>query len=256
MRPVQQPSRDIARPGTRPSPGGDRPTMAQRPATLPGGGGGGPARPSTLPAERPGGIGGQPGAGIGDRPGGPDRPSTLPGQPGIGDRPGGGDRPGIGDRPGSGDRPGGGERPERPEPDKDKDKDNGGDSAADREDWQNYQSGNREDWQNWADQNREDWQEYGDDYAEEYGGWGWYGYGHPYYDDDWDDFAVGVIVGGMAGLAVGSVVASSSYEADACTKHSVEVKGETYYRCDDLWLQKAISGGEVSYIVVNPPAGY
>jgi hypothetical protein len=153
-----------------------------------------------------------------------------------------------------GDRPGEGERPERPKPDDKPDKDKGDGGGSDQPQYD--QAGNREDWQNWADQNREDWQEYGEDYAEEYGGWGWYGYGHPYYDDDWDDFAVGVVVGGMVGLAVGSVVSSSAYQADACTKHSVEVKGETYYRCDDLWLQKAISGGEVSYIVVNPPAGY
>ncbi|MCC9608277.1 chromosomal replication initiator protein DnaA [Blastopirellula sediminis] len=67
------------------------------------------ARPSTLPAQRPGG-GDRPG--IADRPGAGDRPG--PGdRPGVGDRPGAGDRPGIADRPGPGNRPIADNRPNR-----------------------------------------------------------------------------------------------------------------------------------------------
>ena len=50
-----------------------------------------------------------------------------------------------------------------------------------------------------------------------------------------------------------SVVSSASA---ACTMSSVVVEGTTYYRCGRNWFQKALSNGEVTYLVVNPPPGY
>ena len=109
-----------ARPGTgaiagaRPSAGQLNDFLDIRPST-------GAGRPSTLPATRPGNIGGGSalaggGAAADFLRGSGARPSTLPANglragDGIGSRPGVGDRADLGDRPGIGDRPGLSDRP-------------------------------------------------------------------------------------------------------------------------------------------------
>jgi hypothetical protein len=36
---------------------------------------------------------------------------------------------------------------------------------------------------------------------------------------------------------------------------TVVVGGTTYYQCGTAWYVRSYSGGDVSYVIVNPPAG-
>jgi hypothetical protein len=90
----------------------------------------------------------------------------------------------------------------------------------------------------------------------------WHGgyYGGAYYDhwDDWHPW--GYVAAGAAvvagAYAVGTMINAATYSTLACTPTTVVVGGVTYSQCGSTWYQPTYSGGDVTYIVVNPPAGH
>jgi hypothetical protein len=99
----------------------------------------------------------------------------------------------------------------------------------------------REDWQKYGNNQREDWQDYADDHYEEHG--------HGYYYG-------GTAPAVATGVAIGAAAAVPPYWTLPCTPETVVVGGSTYYHCDTAWYARAYSGGDVTYIIVNPPPGY
>jgi hypothetical protein len=78
-----------------------------------------------------------------------------------------------------------------------------------------------------------------------------------YHGDDWDDWwgyaAAGAAV--VAGAyAVGTVISATTYSSMSCSK--VIVNGITYSQCGSTWYQPVYSGSDVTYVVINPPAGH
>jgi hypothetical protein len=161
--------------------------------------------------------------------------AQRPGQGGQGQRPSQGDRPGQGD--------------------------------ANREDWQqhrddmqndrqDFQQGQQEDRQEYRDKARNDWQEHGDDMWDEHGeGWVFWGPGEMV---EWEE---GFNWGGFfAGAAFGTILTAAAFDdmhdTTACTMSQVVVAGVTYLRCGDHWYNQAMSGGQVTYVIVAPPPGY
>ena len=128
--------------------------------------------------------------------------------------------------------------------------------AANREDWQQYGREQQESRQqaakerqnsrqDYAHDAREDWQEYGDDHWRGgYRGGGYYN--HP--------VAAGMAVG--AAVAVGTAITASAFSALTCTPTTVVVGAVSYYSCGGTWYTREYQGGNVTYVVVNPPAGY
>jgi hypothetical protein len=82
---------------------------------------------------------------------------------------------------------------------------------------------------------------------------------HDDWDDDWDDYwgaaAVGAAVA-VTAYAIGTTITASAFAALPCTSTTIVAGGVTYYQCGTTWYQPAYSGGGVTYVVVNPPAGY
>jgi len=79
-----------------------------------------------------------------------------------------------------------------------------------------------------------------------------------YYDGHDDDHvehpvAAAVVVGAAIDAAAATV---PEYWTAPCEPLTVVVGGTTYYQCDSAWYVRAYSGGDVTYIMVNPPAGY
>jgi hypothetical protein len=118
--------------------------------------------------------------------------------------------------------------------------------AANREDWPQYGRERQEDRQDYCSNAREDWQEYGDDHW--HGGYWRSGY---YYDHP---VATGLAVG--AAMAVGTAITASAFSALTCSPTTVIVGGVSYYQCGGTWYSRGYEGGNVTYIVVNAPAGY
>jgi len=78
-----------------------------------------------------------------------------------------------------------------------------------------------------------------------------------YHNDDWDNWvgyaAAGTVV--VAGAAViGSTISESTYSELSCTPEKVEVDGITYVQCGGNWYMPSFKGGEVTYVVVDPPS--
>ena len=99
--------------------------------------------------------------------------------------------------------------------------------------------------QDYRDNAREDWQDYSDDYH------------HGHWDDwgPWGYAAAGTVV--VAGAyALGTAFSAGAYATLPCTSTTAVVGGITYYYCGTTWYQPTYSGGDVTYIVVNPPPGY
>ncbi len=90
---------------------------------------------------------------------------------------------------------------------------------------------------------REDWQDYG----EHHGYWGGY--------SPWGYAAAGAVAVGAA-YAIGTAISASAFYALPCTATTVVVGGVSYYQCGTTWYSQAYSGGDVTYVVVNPPEGY
>lgn len=59
----------------------------------------------------------------------------------------------------------------------------------------------------------------------------------------------------VAGAAiVGSAITAAAYDDLSCT--TVVVDGVRYSQCGSSWYKPSYAGGDVTYIVVNPPPGY
>jgi hypothetical protein len=54
---------------------------------------------------------------------------------------------------------------------------------------------------------------------------------------------------------VGASLTAASFRSLSCTPTTVVVGSTTYYQCGSTWYNRAYSGGQVTYIVVNAPAG-
>ncbi len=104
--------------------------------------------------------------------------------------------------------------------------------------------GQRQDYRGEA---REDWQDYGENWHDDH----WDGY----WDSYWGAAAVGTVAAATA-YAIGTAITASAFYALPCTSTTVVVGGVTYHQCGTTWYQPAYSGGGVTYVVVNPPAGY
>jgi len=57
-------------------------------------------------------------------------------------------------------------------------------------------------------------------------------------------------------IVIGSVISAASWNSMSCARTSVVVDGITYWSCDGAWYQSSYSGGSVTYVVVDAPAGY
>lgn len=83
-----------------------------------------------------------------------------------------------------------------------------------------------------------------------------------YYGDHWDDWGHGwgYVAAGAAvvagAYAVGTMINAATYSSLSCTPTTVVVGGVTYSQCGSAWYQPTYSGGDVTYVVVNPPPGY
>jgi len=108
-----------------------------------------------------------------------------------------------------------------------------GDRRDDRRDYRDDVRGDRQDYR---DHVRDDRRDYYDDRY-----------------DRWDDWGRGAAV--VAGAAiVGSAISAAAYDDLDCT--TVVVDGVSSSRCGGTWYRPAYSGGDVTYVVVDPPPGY
>ncbi len=46
----------------------------------------------------------------------------------------------------------------------------------------------------------------------------------------------------------------AAFRALSCASSAIVVDGVTYYHCGPTWYSRAYTGGNVTYVVVNPPA--
>ena len=76
---------------------------------------------------------------------------------------------------------------------------------------------------------------------------------------DWDDnwgWGRGFAAGAITALTVGAILSATAFANQSCTPTSVIVGGVTYYQCGPNWYTRAYQGGDVNYVVVDPPPGY
>ena len=57
-------------------------------------------------------------------------------------------------------------------------------------------------------------------------------------------------------LVVGASLTAAAFGALSCASQTVVVNGISYYGCGGTWYNRAYSGGSVTYVVVETPAGY
>jgi hypothetical protein len=67
--------------------------------------------------------------------------------------------------------------------------------------------------------------------------------------------AVGRSAGDDLAVAAGASLTAAAFRAMTCPP-PVTVGGVPYYQCGGAWYSPAYQGGNVTYIVVNPPSGY
>jgi len=77
-----------------------------------------------------------------------------------------------------------------------------------------------------------------------------------YYDRHEDDHDHPIAAAVVVGAAIGAAATVPEYWTAPCEPVTVVVGGTTYYQCDTAWYVRAYSGGDVTYVMVNPPAGY
>lgn len=104
-----------------------------------------------------------------------------------------------------------------------------GDRRGDRND---ARKENREDWQDHRDDVREDRQDFAEDVYDDR---------RDYYDDRYR-------------RRVGVSITYATFSSLSCD--TIHVGGVTYYQCGHDWYSRSYRGGNVTYIVVNAPAGY
>jgi hypothetical protein len=122
----------------------------------------------------------------------------------------------------------------------------------------------QQDRQDFADNAREDRQDFWDDRLDE---GDWADWSEVDWDDvDWneievwddDDFEWGA--GAWMAVGIGTAITtaawSSMMQQPGCNFYQTVVDGTTYYRCGNTWYIEALTGGEVRYMAVNPPAGF
>ena len=66
---------------------------------------------------------------------------------------------------------------------------------------------------------------------------------HEFYEDRWK-------------WSVGASLTAATISALTCTRTTTVVGKVTYTQCGTHWYQRQYTGGNVTYIVVNAPAGY
>jgi hypothetical protein len=71
----------------------------------------------------------------------------------------------------------------------------------------------------------------------------WHHDRHEFYEDRWK-------------YAVGASLTAATFRSLTCASRTVVVNGVSYYNCGPTWYNRAYSGGSVTYVVVNTPAGY
>jgi hypothetical protein len=113
----------------------------------------------------------------------------------------------------------------------------------------------REDWQKYGKNQQQNRQEFADDYYDDHGRY----YDGGYYGGYGGAAVAGVAVGAVAAGAVAAGAAAAASPPGwtlACTPTTVSVGGSTYYQCGSAWYTRAYGGGDVAYVVSNPPPGY
>jgi hypothetical protein len=87
-------------------------------------------------------------------------------------------------------------------------------------------------------------QESRQDWADDYHGHGYGGYYRP---------GGAYAAGAVAGAVVGATITAAAFSAMAVPPAPVVVSGVTYYQSGSTWYQPVYQGGQVTYVVVNPP---
>ena len=59
--------------------------------------------------------------------------------------------------------------------------------------------------------------------------------------------------GAVAGAVVGATITAAAFSAMAVPPTPVVVSGVTYYQSGSTWYQLVYQGGQVTYVIVNPP---
>jgi len=54
-------------------------------------------------------------------------------------------------------------------------------------------------------------------------------------------------------VAVGTTISAAAFQSLSCPMTPVVMGGYTYYQCGSTWYQPVYQGGQVNYVVVNPP---
>jgi hypothetical protein len=54
-------------------------------------------------------------------------------------------------------------------------------------------------------------------------------------------------------MVIGATLTAAAFNAQKSSCSSVSVNGMTYQQCGSTWYQPSYQGGNVTYIVVNPP---
>ncbi len=57
-------------------------------------------------------------------------------------------------------------------------------------------------------------------------------------------------------MVIGTTLTIASYNSLTCHRTIFILGGVTYYRCGTVWYNRAYSGVNVTYVVVNAPPGY
>jgi hypothetical protein len=57
----------------------------------------------------------------------------------------------------------------------------------------------------------------------------------------------------VAGAVVGATITAAAFSAMAVPPTPVVVSGVTYYQSGSTWYQPVYQGGQVTYVIVNPP---
>ena len=59
--------------------------------------------------------------------------------------------------------------------------------------------------------------------------------------------------GAVAGMVIGATITAAAFSAMAVPPAPVVVSDVTYYQSGSTWYQPMYQGGQVTYVVVNPP---
>ncbi|HEX9666441.1 MAG TPA: hypothetical protein VGA95_07770 [Thermodesulfobacteriota bacterium] len=92
-----------------------------------------------------------------------------------------------------------------------------------------------------AQQSRQNYADNYDDYHYHGGGGYGYGYGGAY------------AAGAVTGAVIGSTMTAAAFSAMSAPQTQVVVGGVTYYQVGSTWYQPMYQGGQVTYVVVQPP---